>query len=354
VNGKLGAGLMAPTNIIVNGDFAAGDANWSGNDIEADYSESAYIGANPGNTVAEMDGASGQTTVMEQSITISGAMTTTLTFDTALRTASNGDAGSEGYTVEILDSSNNVVATQDYYPTDNVLSGESLDVTFPSGGTYTVRFTELGPDNSLGAIVDNISMLVCFVDGTKIRTKHGLVPVETLKIGDMIWTLDDGYQPIRWINSRKITKDEQRADARLRPVRIRQTPENTAMGYKDLLVSPHHRILRGGQAVELLFGAEQVLACAKDLCDDKRIFQETPDQDRTYVHFMFDAHQIVESNGLLSESFYAGQAAIEGLGHSTREELFLIFPELRETHATACATARSVLRGFEAQVLAGF
>ena len=159
---------MPQYDIILNGDFSNFAANWSGNDIEATYSEGAYLGNGSSNAVSEIDGHSGQTTVLEQSFTINNSVDTTLNFDTALRNASNGQAGSEGFRVDILDSSGSVLATQSYFPTQNSLTGRSLDVSFPSGGTYTVRFTELGPDNSLGAIVDNISLLVCFTSGTMV------------------------------------------------------------------------------------------------------------------------------------------------------------------------------------------
>ena len=45
-----------------------------------------------------------------------------------------------------------------------------------------MRFTELGADDSLGAIIDDVSMLICFVAGTLIETLTGPRAVETLVI----------------------------------------------------------------------------------------------------------------------------------------------------------------------------
>lgn len=341
---------MAPTNIILNGDFSSGAANWSGTDIEASYGESAYIGTNPGNTVAEMDGQSGQTTVMEQSFSINNAMSTTLTFDTALRTASNGNAGSEGFRVEILDSVGTVIATQEYYPTANSLGGETLNVTFPGADTYTLRFTELGGDDSLGAIVDNISMLVCFVAGTKIRTESGEIAVENLLVGDLVWTLDRGYQPVRWINSRKVSIAEQLADERLCPIRFKSGAIDCHQK-GDLLVSPQHRMLRQGFDVARMFAIDQVLISAVDLLDGNHVVRVSPKQDQTYVHFMFDQHEIVEANGVLSESFFPGAPALNGVCQEARRELFQLFPELGTKPEKYGKTARTVLKAYEARLL---
>jgi hypothetical protein len=179
---------MPPTNLIVNGDFNGGNTGWSGNDLETNYSENAYLGNGSGNRVAEMDGVSGQTTVMEQSFTVANPLATKLSIDSALRTASNGQAGTEGFTAEILDSDGNVLSTVEILPTANTFTTFTLPVTFPAAGTYTVRLTEVGPDNSLGAIVDNIELMVCFAGTTRIATPTGTIAAKDIAIGDMIDT----------------------------------------------------------------------------------------------------------------------------------------------------------------------
>ncbi|MDP2738649.1 MAG: Hint domain-containing protein, partial [Pseudorhodobacter sp.] len=60
--------------------------------------------------------------------------------------------------------------------------------------------------------------LPCFTAGTLIATDVGEQPVESLAVGDLVWTLDAGLQPIRWIAQRLVTLADQRRDARLCPV----------------------------------------------------------------------------------------------------------------------------------------
>lgn len=49
-----------------------------------------------------------------------------------------------------------------------------------------------------------------------------------------------------------------------------------------------------------------------------------------YVHILFDRHEVVNSNGAPTESLYAGTQALRSVGPAAREEIFALFPELRE------------------------
>ena len=65
----------------------------------------------------------------------------------------------------------------------------------------------------------------------------------------------------------------------------------------------------------------------------------------TYIHFMFDQHQVVLSNGAWSESFQPGDHSLRGVGNAQRNELFELFPELRSEEGLAAYTsARRTLR----------
>lgn len=252
---------MAPTNLIVNGTFDAGAANWSGNDIETDHPESAYLGNGSSNRVAEMDGVTGQTTVLEQTFTVTNPTATELTFDSALRTASNSNAGSEGFTVEILDSVGTVIATTTVLPTANTLTSFSLPVTFPAAGDYTVRLTELGPDDSLGAIVDNISLMVCFHGSTRIRIPGGEKLARDVAIGDLVDT-DRGPKPVRWVGRRTVSADDIASNEKFLPVKITAGALGGNLPEADLWVSRQHRMLVSAPVCDRMFGTSEVLVAS--------------------------------------------------------------------------------------------
>ena len=210
---------MAPTNLIVNGTFDAGSAGWTGTDLETGHTESAYLGNGSRNRVAELDGRSGQTTVMEQSFEVTNPQSTELTFDSALRTASNPNAGSEGFTVEILDGEGAVIATTTVVPTTNAFTSFSLPVTFSGAGTYSIRLTEVGPNDSLGAIVDNVSLMICSTGATAIKTPWGKVRARDIRPGDMVMT-QRGPKPVRWVGRRQISLSDMSSNPKYLPVKI--------------------------------------------------------------------------------------------------------------------------------------
>lgn len=343
---------MTQTNIIVNGSFDLGNAGWSGTDLETSYKEGAYLGNGSANRVAEMDGYAGQTTVMQQTVTIDKPLDTTLTFESALRTASTGNAGAEGFRVDVLDDQGQVIATQTFHPTSTGWTDYAMPVSFPEAGSYTIRLTELGPNDSLGAIIDNVSMLVCFAAGTLIDTATGPRAVEALAQGDLIWTKDAGLLALRWIGTRRVGLPELLADPALRPIVFAPGSLGAGMPDRALALSPQHRLCLGGWRAELHFGQPEVLVPAHALVNGTTIRQADPRSAVTYVHFLLDGHQIVRSNGVLSESFFPSALSLTGLDRAAQAEVLRLFPDLTSLSRAYPRTARPVLRAAEARLVA--
>jgi hypothetical protein len=205
--------------------------------------------------------------------------------------------------------------------------------------TYTVKDT-LG-NTDVGIVT--LSQIPCFVEGTLIRTPAGDVPIETLAPGDLVMTHDDGPQPLRWIGSRTVP-----AAGPLAPICIRA---GTFGAHGKLLVSPQHRILVRDGLAELLFGEAEVLVAAKDLVNDRSV-RRVVGGDVTYVHLLFDRHQIVFSEGLATESFLPGPQATRAFEAEALEELRAIFPGLDPTTGKGYSpAARRSLKAHEARAL---
>ena len=67
---------------------------------------------------------------------------------------------------------------------------------------------------------------------------------------------------------------------------------------------------------------------------------------------MFDQHEVVLSNGAWTESFQPGEQVLEGMGIEQRDEIFDLFPELREAQGIeAYQAARRSLKKHEARLL---
>jgi len=115
-------------------------------------------------------------------------------------------------------------------------------------------------------------------------------------------------------------------------------------------VSPQHRLLFTGYQAQLLFGQDEVLLPARYLADSGRAHRQDV-ADVTYIHLMFDRHEVIYAEGIATESFHAGDVALSAVCEAAREELFALFPALRTIPFNAGETARLCLKRHEARVL---
>lgn len=102
---------------------------------------------------------------------------------------------------------------------------------------------------------------------TPIDTQKGFVAAGELQIGDLIATLDNGYQPLRGWHRMVLPNRGRFGPVLLRaPYYARQS---------DLLVAPRQLVLMSGVAVEYLFGEDAVLAPASALRDGNTALSDT-------------------------------------------------------------------------------
>jgi Hint domain len=220
----------------------------------------------------------------------------------------------------------------------------------PENGTVIVYDSLGAPIGSLQ--FSNIETIIsCFTPGTRIHTQQGQRPIEMLKAGDMVMTRDHGLQPIRWIGSKQLDRAALAYDPGLQPVLIRRGSLGPNSPNRDMRVSRQHRMLICNQRAELLFGNGEVLVRALHLLNLPGIRAETVTKV-TYVHLMFDRHEVILADGAWSESFQPGDRTLSGMDDDQRSELFAIFPELQDgAPVPVFDAARTTLKRHEAQVL---
>lgn len=203
----------------------------------------------------------------------------------------------------------------------------------------TLAFTE----------IENV-VIVCFTPGTQILTSRGPVAVETLRAGDLVVTRDNGLQPLRWVGSRTLSYADLLARPELQPIRIGAGAIAGAGPDRTMLVSPQHRVLIEGARAEMYFGESEVLVPAKHLLEMAEVTRALPSEGVTYVHILFDRHEIVQSDGLWTESFQPAERTLNALDAQARTEVLELFPELA-IDTTGFTSARLSLRAHEAKVL---
>lgn len=252
-------------------------------------------------------------------------------------------------TPEVVDFYDIGGGTQNIQAVDGLAAGAVSDnlpvLVGPNATTTTLQFNQPNPDQ---LVYDDLGPgdtgIACFTAGTLVDTPSGPRRVEALRAGDRVMTRDHGAQVLRWVGQTTV-----RGQGAFAPVRIAQ---GTLGAEVDLRVSPQHRLLITGWQAELHFGADEILVPAKALIDGRAVTR-APQDLVTYVHLLFDTHQLVTTHGLISESFFPGVEGMKGWSRDTAAEIFALFPGLRAGRAGFGATARPVARGREAGVLAG-
>lgn len=231
----------------------------------------------------------------------------------------------------------------------NALLGSAVDLSQYIMDTAIITSTT--DPNGTMALADGEYTIVCFVRGTMIETNKGTIPVERLAVGDRIRTRDHGMQEIRWIGSTRLLAKTLETHQNLRPIRIRSGALGEKTPSADLLVSPQHRILVRSRIAQRMFGAMEVLVSAKQLCELDGIDVADELTEVEYFHFLFDQHEVVYSNGAETESLYPGLQALKSVGRAAREEIFTLFPEIREPGFSS-NPARTLTPGRKARKLA--
>lgn len=235
-----------------------------------------------------------------------------------------------------------------------ILFEDSIDPGGEAGESGRVIFyKDAGRTEKAGELVfkEIENVIPCFTPGALIATPRGEVAVETLRAGDRVLTRDNGIQEIRWIGSRTLTRAELLGAPHLRPVLIRKGALGDGLPERDMVVSPQHRVLIAGRAPQLYFAESEVLVAAKHLVGRPGI-EALESLRATYVHFLFDRHEVVLSDGSWTESFQPGDMTLGAMGEAQRGEIVELFPELADhVGRRGYAAARRALKGHEARLL---
>ena len=190
-------------------------------------------------------------------------------------------------------------------------------------------------------------VMICFTPGTKIATPNGEVDVTDLAPGDRVLTRDNGMQELAWVGTRDVSAADLAANPAWQPILIRAGALGSNVPERDLLVSPHHRMLMTSPQAALYFEENEVLAAAKHLTDLEGVARVQSD-GLQYVHVMCARHEVILSNGAWTESFQPGDYSLGGMVAAQRAEIYDLFPTLA---TEAYAGARRSLKRHETKLL---
>jgi T5SS/PEP-CTERM-associated repeat protein len=141
------------------------------------------------------------------------------------------------------------------------------------------------------ALATTVTLVSCFVTGTKIATGDGEAPVEHLVPGMSVWTRSAGLAPVTWVGHRQVNCYDHPAPASVWPVRVSAGAFGPELPRRDLWLSPDHAVFVDG-----------VLIPVKHLINRTTVVQ-IPRDDVTYYHVEVARHDVLLAEGLTVESY---------------------------------------------------
>ncbi len=239
------------------------------------------------------------------------------------------DEAGHGITQAAIDASGDADGDGIADVVDDVAGHDVNDADIDGSGDFTLADTDndTAADGS-GAVpltsdLDFRDAVPCFTPGTLILTAHGEIAVENIHPGDMVMTVDNGLQPVRWVGTRSLTQIDLADRPNLRPIILRK---NAFGNRRKICVSPQHAVIRKPGAADTLIRAKH----AAEVLGGEYARIDKHCERVTYIHLMFDQHELIYAEGAQTESFYPGPMALQSLEKESLEELLFLFPKLAE------------------------
>lgn len=219
-----------------------------------------------------------------------------------------------------------------------------LSRSTPPGGSFDIVYSGKAEDaagyegtityfDHSGGVVSSLDFVAretvvpCFAPGMMVKTKRGDIAIETLVAGDLVKTRHNGFQPVRWVGSKHVTRRQLAKKPQLNPVRIQPHSFGENKPDRALLVSSQQRLLLKRADLRAQLGMEEHMATAQAMLALEGVEQAEP-KGITYIHIMFDEQQTILADGLWFESFHPSATSLAALDQEKRAEIFELFPDL--------------------------
>lgn len=143
------------------------------------------------------------------------------------------------------------------------------------------------------------------VAGTRVATPMGYVAVERLRAGDLVLTADGRHAALIWVGLMRLP-----CEGAFAPVRFET---GVLDNMRPLRLGQGHRVRVAGWQAELLFDADAVLASARSFVNGIDIVIDDSAETVTYVHLMFDRHEVILAENVACETLQPGPDTIDRL-----------------------------------------
>jgi len=134
----------------------------------------------------------------------------------------------------------------------------------------------------------------CLLRGTAIMTPSGEMPVEDLRVGDLVETVSGRVMPVKWIGRQSYRKSGPSWQESVVPIRITRNALGENTPHRDLYLSPNHALYIDGVLIrvkELVNG----ISITPSLPADRQVVE--------YFNILLETHEAILAEGAPVESF---------------------------------------------------
>ncbi|MFV1441154.1 MULTISPECIES: Hint domain-containing protein [unclassified Phaeobacter] len=233
------------------------------------------------------------------------------------------------------------VMTSDVVVSDDGFGNALL--TFPGGEQLVLQGVTPAQMSSHNQLYS--AGIPCFTPNVLLATRRGAVPAGQIRVGDLLQTADNGFQPVIWVGKRHLSSAELLQRPHLRPYCLR--PGGILSPERPMLLSPQHRLIVSDRALMPDHSRDEKFISSKLLAEADPDFtcQIAHHAPVTYVHLMTEQHEVIFAEGIATETFWPGPEAIRGLSVDDMRELLTLFPDLAAVHGLTGEPGRSRVRG---------
>lgn len=192
--------------------------------------------------------------------------------------------------------------------------------------------------------------VICFAAGSLVQTARGLCAVEMLKAGDLVMTKDHGLQPLLWAGQSDLSAADFAQKPKLRPIRLRAQSLGKGLPQRNMLISAQHRVFVDSPIAERMVGPQGALIAAKHLVGLEGIEVAQDIDSISYIHLLFDRHEVIYAEAAAFESLLLGKMALDMLSPKQRGEVLALRPEAKAPEFNDVAAA-PILSGAKARKL---
>ena len=177
-----------------------------------------------------------------------------------------------------------VTATVGDNTTYGMTSGELVEGLFTGSGNTFAPISD-------APALDTSAPFICFCAGTLIATPRGDVPVDLLKVGDLVLTHTNQARPIVWIGIGRALATPGRRGAAT-PVILRKGALADNVPQRDLRVTKGHSLY-----------VDNVLIPAEFLVNHRSILWDDRAQEVCIYHIELETHDVLVAEGAPAESY---------------------------------------------------